>query len=663
MTATLRDLPGSADDGTSGTGGPGSSPAAGRPRRTSGSYARRSAAAYLAAVVGSLAATAAAMHLWDADLAVPFNWGGDAVSSAAHVKATMQWGWYENQPDLGAPFGQSYHDYPFGDNLPLVFAKVAGWFTDSWPVVFNLYFLLGFPLAAVTGLWFVRRCGVSRPVGVAMGILFAVAPYHWIRGETHYYLSGYWLVPVGVWTALTVLRGRGLWAGAGHGPLRRRARGLLDVRNLLLLVGLVALATSAAYYAVFTAVLIGVAGLMALIRTRAFGRFVGAAVAGSVLMVAVVLNILPDLLYARAQGDNPVGFERPPGDPEVYALKIVSLLLPAPGHRIPALERLRADYDALYPLPSEQPTLGFVAAVGLLMALAVVFAAATRGLGGTARPTTARRSMTTALSVLVLLMVLLSTVGGLGTILSTLSAGLRGWNRMSILIAIACLALTGLAVDAGVRVLARRRRPVLLPLRWAVAGLVAVIGVFDQSTSWAIPRYAETRSAWESDNAFVADVTATAGADAMLFQVPFMAYPESPQLFNALDSDVVKLSLLSESLRWSGGGVKGRPRTDWPLAVNQLPPDQLTAAAAEMGFTGVVLDSGATPDGGGALQAGLAAEVGEPTVVSPDGRWRYFPLSAVAAEVQARTTPQERDAFVQLMLTDPNVAVTRISLP
>jgi hypothetical protein len=666
VTATLRDLPGS---DAPGPGAHGSTPVPAGSRRRLGTFARRELGAYLATVIGSIAAMAAAMNLWKADLDVPFSWSGDAVASAAHVKATMQWGWYENQPDLGAPYGQTYHDFPFGDNLPLVFAKVAGWFTGSWPVVFNLYYLLGFPLAAATGLWFARRCGVSRPVGVALGILYAVAPYHWIRGESHYYLSGYWLVPIGVWTALTVLRGRPLWTSRGGTSPARRLVAVVTWPSLLLAVGLVALATSAAYYAVFAAVLIGLAGLMALIRTHSWKRFVGAAVAGALLVATVVLNILPDLLYQRAQGANRAGFERAPGDPEVYALKIVSLLLPAPGHRVPALARLRGEYDGNYPLPSEQPALGFLAAIGLLCALALTLAAAARAAGAgrevLRRPAGPGRAMSTSLAVLILLMVLLSTVGGLGTILSSVSEGLRGWNRMSILMAIACLALVGLLIDRGIARLTSRRgsRRLRTPARWLVAGVVVAVGVFDQSTSWAIPRYAEVRTAWESDRAFVAAVEQAAGPDAMLFQTPFVAFPESPPLFNAVDSDVVKLSLLSETLHWSGGGIKGRPRTDWPLVVNQLPPDQLAAAAAEMGFRGVVLDAGATPDGGAALQADLTAVLGAPTVVSPDGRWRYFPLAAVAAAVESRTTPDQRAAFTDLMLRDPHAAVGQISLP
>ncbi len=629
---------------------------------------RNDVIAYGAAILGSVAATVFTMKLWLADLSIPFTYSGDGVSSAAHVKATMQWGWYENQLDLGAPYGQNYHDVPFGDNLPLVFAKVAGWFTNSWPVVFNLYFLLGFPLAAVTALWFLRQCGVSRPIGVALAVLFAMAPYHWLRGESHFFLSGYWAVPIGVWVALTVLRGRGLWAGrrvAEGSSIGRRALGAVTGRGALVAVGLAVLATSAAYYGVFTAVVVAFCGVVALVRTHSWRRFFGAAVAGGWLVVVVIGNVIPDLLYERANGANTAGLIRPPADAEVYALKITSLVLPAPGHRLAFLAKVRNWYDSQFPLASEQPALGLVGALGLGLAFSICFYAMTRGLRSTsdqvAAPPSARMSMLVALSSLTLLMVLLATVGGVGTFLSFVSASLRGWNRMSILIALACLAIVGLAVDAAFATVpgrVRRRAPA------TIAGIVLALaigaaGVFDQAIAVAVPQYDQVRAAWQSDSQFVDQLEQTAGTDAMLFQAPFIPFPESPPVDNAFDSDMVKLSLHSTTLRWSGGGLKGRPRSDWPLVVAQLPIDQMALAVAKMGFAGIVTDSNATPDSGEALLGSFTEAIGAPTLSSADGRWHYFALTEQVSQVAASSTPQERADFVQLMLSDPGTAVAR----
>ena len=638
--------------------------------------------AYLSSAVGGFGAAFISMQLWLANLAIPFFYSGDAVSSAAHVKATVQWGWYENQPDLGAPAGQVYHDYPFGDNLPLMFAKVAGWFTSSWPVVFNLYYLLGFPLAAVAALWFLRRCGVSRPLAVALSVLWAVAPYHWLRGEDHYYLAGYWVLPIGMWVALEVLRGRPVWGRRSVGDaagIGRRALSWFAGRGALVAVGLAVLATSAAYYAVFVALLIGFSGLVALVRTHSWRRFFGAAIAGGLLIFVVVLNVLPDIIYESSHGTNTTGFSRGPADAETYALKLTSLVLPAPGHQIPALARLRTLYDTKFPLPSEQPALGLVGAVGLALALLIAFYAMTRGLRSASaeqRTLSARMSMLLALAALTLLMLLLSTVGGLGTVLAFISSSLRGWNRMSILIALACLTIVGVVADASlIKAFGRRsqRRRGRVLSRAVIAVIITGVGVFDQSIARAIPPYSQVDAVWASDEQFVTRVEAVAGANAMLFQTPAIAFPESlpsvattdnstkspvvHQMDELLDSDAVRLSLHSTTLRWSNGGIKGRPQSDWPAMVSKLPPNRIIVIAALMGFVGVVVDGRATPDAGAALLSAFAQELGPPSVESADRRWHYFPLTVPRKQMEARTTVEERGAFVRRMLTDPQGAI------
>src|SRR5690349_25061431 len=113
---------------------------------------------YCGGAVLTLLVTGFMLRLWRAVWTVPFFYTGDAVGSAAHVKATLEWGWYEYQPDLGAPYGQHYNDFPFSDNLHLLLLKAfAPLSATSWPVAFNLYYVAGFVGAGVAMMWFLRR--------------------------------------------------------------------------------------------------------------------------------------------------------------------------------------------------------------------------------------------------------------------------------------------------------------------------------------------------------------------------------------------------------------------------------------------------------------------------------------------------------------------------
>ncbi len=151
------------------------------------------------------------MRLWRANLRIPFRYDSDALGHAAHFKTILETGWYEYQPRLGVPYGQHYHDYPFSDDLHMAMAKILGWFTSDWVVAFNSYYLLTFLLCALTAVWFFRQCGLRPGWSVVLAVLFATAPYHFLRNEMHLFLSGYYLVPAGLVIVLWVARGEPVW--------------------------------------------------------------------------------------------------------------------------------------------------------------------------------------------------------------------------------------------------------------------------------------------------------------------------------------------------------------------------------------------------------------------------------------------------------------------
>ena len=88
----------------------------------------------------------------------------------------------------------------------------------------NVYFLLTFPLAAAAAYLAFRHLGATRAPSVVCATLFALLPYHFVRGETHLFYSAYFAVPIGAYLALAVFTGEPLFvrrAGrAGHGAAR-----------------------------------------------------------------------------------------------------------------------------------------------------------------------------------------------------------------------------------------------------------------------------------------------------------------------------------------------------------------------------------------------------------------------------------------------------------
>lgn len=607
---------------------------------------------YVAVTVLTALVVTFMLRLWRATWSTPFYYSGDAVASLGHVKTTMQWGWYEYQPNLGAPYGQRYHDFPFSDNLSLVVIKAWTPFISDWPTAFNLFYVLCFFLISWAALWFFRRVGVNRTFAVVLAVLYAVAPYHFMRNENHYYLSVYFTAPLALGVVVDVIRGQPLWTGRpGVAGLTR----LLFGRGAAYVVALVIVASTVAYYAVFAGVLLAVAGLAALIRTGNWRRFVGAVVAGLVLVATLMLNLLPDLLYARQHGGGRGAVGRPVGDAEVYSLKLTSLLLPAPGHPLALFARARDWYDRNYPIASEQPALGLICAVALVFLISFSMLRIAQRRRPILDPADAERDRTMGyLGFLVLTAFLFATTGGLSSILSFATDLIRGWNRMSIFMSALLLAATGLFLTGVVR---RVRRSIAARSSWArlvapaMAGVLLVVGVADQSIAAGIPDYAGAKASWENEVTFVRQIEATVPRDSLIFQLPFIAYPEAPPLYGAASQDIVRLSLHSTTLRWSGGGLKGRPQTDWPLPMSQEAPTKMTSDLATMGFAGIVVDRLATPDAGASLEAGLRPVTGPPLFASPDGRWSFLSLQRQTASSAASMTSAQRQDFTNKVLT------------
>lgn len=621
-------------------------------------------AAYGAAALISTVLTTWALRLWEATWSVPFVHIGDAVAVQAHAKTVIGTGWYEREPALGAPAGQVYHDFPTAENLHMVAFRLLGLVVPDSATAVNVYYVVGFPLAALVGLWFLRLCGISRTFAVVLAVLFALSPYHFERHQGHLFLASYWTIPLALGVVVTVLQGRPVW-----GRSRRLRGGIAWVTGpgAMTVVAMVVLGTSSTYYSVFVALLLAAAGLLALVRDGHSGRFLGAAGAGVVLVATMVANMAPDLLFARSRDANVLALTRFPEEAEIYALKLVQLVLPSDRHRFAPLRQLREYYNRTFPLPSESPTLGAVAAVGLLMLLVVVTVAVVRpararaadGADTAAPGQQAMRWRTlTHLSLLSLVALLAATVGGLSSLMAVLvTDNLRGWARMTIVIALLALAGVGVLADLSLGAVLRKRHR----LRSAAAGILAVgllaVGVVDQTSPEYVPGYATNAEIWTSDEDYVAALEASQPAGAMVYQLPYIPFPEAGPTNGVQGTDQLRMFLHSTDLRWSSGGIRGRPTTDWAGLVASRPVPVLVDQLAVAGFAGVHVDRFAYPDAGRSLESELTGLLGGPLHTSPDLRYAFWSLTPAAERLEAEL-PAPRRAELRTAVLEPVVAYT-----
>jgi phosphoglycerol transferase len=568
---------------------------------------------YAAAASVATAIAWFAFGLSSVDWRIPLQYHGDALAVASHFKTVLETGWYEYQPALGAPFGQVYFDYPVSDNLHFMVAKVLGLFSTNVGVVLNLYFLLGFPLAAIAMVWLLDRLGVSAPIAGAIAVVFAIAPYHFWRGEGHLFLAAYFVVPPAIWLVYSTARGWPVFARRSSGSALARWA-TLPTLGVILTMAL--LGTASSYYSLFTLLLLATAGVAAAFA-RHWRAFWHAVVAGLILVVVVLANMAPDILYRLQHGANAEAMLRTPVETEIYSFKLAQLLLPAPGHQFGPFRELRALYDQHYPLSSEGPALGLIGAVGFVALVVVLCATIARTAAATrvGEPSPLLRALS-ALGLLALVAFLFGTVGGLSTFVSFVTTSVRAWNRLSILILVLALAAVALLVDRMLAAWRRRTMPSALPAKLA-AGLVAVLLValatWDQVPVMDTQVRAQEAAQFASDASLVDELEEQLPHGSAVLQLPYIPFPESEPVNGVLDTEQLRFFLHSSTLRWSSGGIKGRPDMAEIGDVAALEPPTLVAQAEALGYAAIMLDEKALgPEASSTLEAALTTELGAP---------------------------------------------------
>jgi phosphoglycerol transferase len=583
------------------------------------------------------------LQLWDATMHIPLTGAiNDASFFAASVKDVVEHGWFTHNPDLAAPLGQSNLDFAasFGDTAHYALIRVIAVFLNDPIVVFNAFYLLGFPLIAVTSYLVLRDLGAARMPSLVMAVLFAFLPYHLLRHQNHLFLAAYYAVPLGFWLVMTLAEGRRL---IDRGDRRRTAITLLVC---------VVVASASNYYAVFTMIaLLLVVPLVALAQRSRQMVFQGLLVLAAIGLVFGLCHA-PPVLYAAEHGRNTAIAERSPQESEDFGLKLTQMVLPRPDHRIARLARRGAAYEVRTPLVAEgfSPSLGVVATLGLIGAVVVLL---TTGLGN--RALSLRRRRVSIAGAVALVCFLVGTTSGISALIAfEITPQVRGWNRISLLIAFASLLVVALALTAlGERWRARGRPAWLIGLLVAAVG---VIGVLDQTSAHDAPGYPQIAAGWRSDQAFVRGMEDRLPAGTRVLQLPYVPYPENGVVNAMLDYDLFKGYLHSRRLRWSYGATKGRP-VDWQDDAQTLAPQELALVATTAGFGALYVDRGGYVDNAAAIDTGLTQLTGGgPAGRSSENRLEWYDLRPVAARLAAKTTPSERHALRDALIEPVELA-------
>jgi phosphoglycerol transferase len=580
------------------------------------------------AALAALIAVTLHLRLWRARWNEPFALGGDASFYLMEVRSLGRFGTYLSSPNLGWPFGQSVHDLPQGvDNFHWLILKVLYALSGTTGGAVNLFYVLSSCAVAAMTMIVMRMFGVRRWLALVMTLLFVFLPYHFARGEGHILLSGYQLVPLGVLLAASLF--------GDHPPLVRRndaGRSRIDWssrRTWLVMAACVGLASTGAYYMMFSLGLVVIAALLSA-TTNQRGNRAAPLMAAAVIVVVTgfvfALNVSPTILYLAKNGANAGVASRSPSETELYGLRISQLFLPREQHRIGPLSKIATRSQGKV-VPSEGgQQLGIIGAAGLAALLGSVVLAA---MGKRLRQPF---DVLNRLGLLTLACILAGTVSGFAVFISAAGMSyIRAWNRISVVIGFMALLAVGLLLEHLLQ-----RRPAVSWLAPVLAVGSLGVGYIDQTSPFDVPPYDAIHTQAKSETAFYQSVATTAGAEGTVFTWPHVPFPEVPDRGGTGAYDQALGYVFQPNLKWSFGFTRGR-HPDYPLAFEKQPANQWLTSVVAIGFRTLVVDRAAlkginsVPD----VEPDVRTQLGEPVTVSADGRYALYDLHAFAAKAES----------------------------
>jgi hypothetical protein len=566
-------------------------------------------AAYIVATVICLAILVELLDLRKSDLSTPITYYGDALFYSMITKAIITNGWWMANDSLGAPHGQEAYDIPQNDCFSYFLIKVLGLFTSNYAVVYNLFYLLSFPLTTISSFYVLRNFNISRAPAIMASLLYSFTRPHFAPGQGHLVYCIFFPVPLIIMVIL--------WVCSEELSLTRieNGRTRLDLRNHKLIAGMLICvliaSTGGAYYPFFAVCLLGSVALFLAVRHKNFIKPLTPVFLIVLVASAFVANQTPSVLYILKHGKTEV-MTRNASDADHYGLKIGQMLLPLSAHRIEAFAKFKERYDKSPPSEGENVVAspGFIGSFGFLFLIGWLLYR--RGRDEAERPS----EMFNHLSMLNATAVLIATVGGFGSLFAHLvSPQIRAYARMNLYISFIAFFTSALLLDLLLRKFFQTRpRKVVF---YILISMLTIAGVYDETNAY---NRVYVKDEFMNDRDFVRDIESVMPERAMIYQLPFQIFPER-------NYDQLKGYMHSNKLRWSFGAMRGRYGAYWNERISKLPTEEMIKTVAIAGFSGVYIDRALYPDKGAKIESELSSLLRSSPLVSRNQRLSFFNLT------------------------------------
>ncbi len=565
--------------------------------------------------------------LWKLDLHSPFSYSGDAITSGVFIKTVIETGWNVINPHLGAPLHYDLSSYPMAEGFHYLLFKMIAFFSSNYAVVLNIFFILSFPLSSLSAFFVMKRIGLNYPFALVASVLFAMAPYHFVRFEIHLFLSFYWTIPLISWLALLVTENKIF-------ILKRNFSFQLRINEVFYCLICVLIGSSGVYYAFFGVFFIFIAGIINSLQYKKIEFFWPALILISIITCSVIINLAPSIISRIENGRNPEVAHRIPSESEIYALNITGLLMPSPNDPISIFHKLGVKYHSSTSSifkTSEFSRLGLLGSIGFIFLIFLLFFSSDE---------LSINNKIKILSKLNIAGILLGTAGGFGSFIAyTLSPMIRCYGRISIFIMFFSLTAFFYLMQLLIQRISRINNRYFIGFLSGIFLIIGLIYQFDASHSMS--KHTDgVRNAFYNDEKFIKVIENTLPKNSMIFQMPYIPFPEHPSVNLMGNYDLLKAYLHSQHLRWSSGAMKGESSDLWQRKISALPMPLLVNKLVYMGFNGIYIDRHGYEDNGTNIEIQLTQLLKSLPIYSDDNHLVFYDLNNYSEKLKESQSTQ-----------------------
>ena len=515
---------------------------------------------------------------------IPYSYSGDGLAYLWNIQRVIEGTWYFTNDRSGFPFGSNHLDYPTSDTGSYLVIKLLGLIFNTAIAAQNLYYLLGFSLAAVAGYWVSRSIGITRPFSVVVAVLYAFTSFHFGR-IGHLFFTWYFVAPLFFYVGFRLFSEKLIFTNTQ-----------ISLRTKLLnAIALLVLASFGIYYTFFGCLVIALCTVMSATINRSWRHVNEGLLTLGLTILGVLLNVLPSLVHLFQQGQNREGVNRFASESELYALKITQLLLPRGDHRLDSFFEFASKYNGFFSNVTENisASMGAVGSLGFLLLVAVSLISPflypktidTVPLN----KTSSAQLRFQVLAALALGLVLMGSMGGFSSLFAMLvSSSIRAWNRVSIFIAFISVVAFAMATDLLIQKCPKHTAMKIAGIGLAFA--ILVLGILDQTVKPCHSCLLMNQELAKSDKTFIQAIEQSVPKNSSIYQLPYMAYSDSGAVNNLGSYDQARGHLHSTNLKWSFGSMRGRTGDWFYRKLALLPVSEQVTVVSAMGFAGIYID-------------------------------------------------------------------------